>query len=162
MTSFIHKISKFQGRLSIKISGMSMGPRCAPTLILAVLQTSNSQSEKPILKSSWHLTACRYHAFFFMKQDRKDWRIPGILGEVFPSMIFSHSKLGIPFTSGQKGTLYDMTTPDGAAISSVRPNTSLHGSPVMDRPHPYSRAGGKSGTKYSPKVCLKGCQKGSE
>ena len=101
--------------------------------------------------------------FYETRQEglENSWNFRGF-PEVFPSMIFSHSKLGIPFTSGQKGTLYDMTTPDGAAISSVRPNTSLHGSPVMDRPHPFSRAGGKSGTKYSPKVCLKGCQKGSE
>ena len=91
VTSFIHKISKFQGRLSIKIS--SMGPRCAPTLILAVLQPPNSQSEKPILKSSWHLTACRYHAFFFVKQDRKGWGIPGIFGE-----FLRFSLLGIPVT----------------------------------------------------------------
>ena len=117
MTSFIHKISKFQGWFPIKIS--SMGPRCAPTLILAFLQLSNSQSKMPILKSSWHLTACRYHASFFVKQDRN--------GEFLE--FFGNSR-GFPFFECQPlkawhslhlGTERYMTKPDGATISSVRP-----------------------------------------
>ena len=94
-----------------------MGPRCAPTLILDILQPSNSQSEKPILKSSWHLTERRYYAFFFIKQDRKDGGIPRNFGD-FPFFDFQHSKLGIPFISRQR---YYMTPPDCATIRSVGP-----------------------------------------
>ena len=54
VSSFINKISKFQGRFPSK-----------HTLIGAVLPQSNSQSAKPSLKSPLHLTACRYQAFFF-------------------------------------------------------------------------------------------------
>ena len=119
MTCFIHKISKFQGKLTIKIS--SMGLRCAPTLNLTVLQPSNLQSEKPILKSYWHLTACRYHAFFFMKQNRKDWGIPGIFGDFlrFQPLKAWHSL--------HLGTERYMTKPDGATISSVRPGGTKEG-----------------------------------
>ena len=120
MTSFIHKISKCQGGLIIKIS--SMGPRCALTLILAVLQPSNSQSEKPILKSYWHLTACRYHAFFFMKQDRKDWGIPGIFGDFLRFSLLSFSATQFKaWHSLHLETERYMTKPDGATVSSVRP-----------------------------------------
>ena len=44
--------------------------------------------------------------------------------------------------------------------TSASENTRLHGSPFMDRPHPFPRAhkreasGGKSGTKYSPQSVL--------
>ena len=108
MTSFIHKISKFQGRLSIKIS--SMGPKCAPTLILAVLQPPNSQSEKPILKPSWHLTACRYHAFFFVKQERKGWGIPGIFGEFLRfSLLGISATQSLAFPSPRDRKVYDKT-----------------------------------------------------
>ena len=49
-----------------------------------------------------------------------------------------------------------------------RANTHLHGSPCKDRPRLFPRAhkrkasGGISGTNYSPKVSLKGCEKGPE
>ena len=95
MTSFIHKLLDFQGRLSIKVS--SMGLRYAPSLIMAVLQQSDSLSEKPILKSSWDLTACRCHTI----EEFRDFL--GGYPLVSPTLIFSHSKLGILFTLGQKG-----------------------------------------------------------
>ena len=47
-------------------------------------------------------------------------------------------------------------------------NTHLHGSPCRVRPHPFPRAhkreesGGVFGTINSPKVTLKGCEKGPE
>ena len=120
MTYFIHKISKFP----IKIS--SMGPRCAPTLILAVLQPSNSQSKKPIPKSSRHLTACRYHAFFFVKQDRKGWGITGFVGDFLSFHFFDFQPLK-PWHSLHLGTERYMTKPDGATISSVRPCPAQRG-----------------------------------
>ena len=104
--------------MSIKIS--SMGPRCAPTIILAVLQPPNSQSEKPILKSFWHRTACRYHAFFFVKQDQKGWGIPGIFLEFLRfSLLGISATQSLAFPSPRDGKVYD--NPDGATISSVRP-----------------------------------------
>ena len=81
-----------------------IGPGCAAALILAILQPSNSKSAKPILKLSSNLTACRYHAFFLYEINHKGlgnfWNFRGFPA-VFPSLIFSHSKLGIPFTLGQ-------------------------------------------------------------
>ena len=47
-------------------------------------------------------------------------------------------------------------------------NAHLHGSPCKDRPRLFPRAhkreasGGISGTNYSPKVSLKGCEKGPD
>ena len=101
-----------------------MGPRCAPTLILAVLQPPNSQSEKPILKSSWHLTACRYHAFFFVKQDRKGWGVPGIFGKFLRfSLLGISATQSLAFPSPRDRKVYE--EPDGATISSVRPHAPL-------------------------------------
>ena len=65
VTSLIHKISKSEGRLTIKIS--STGLRYEPTLIGAVLQKSDSQSAMPILKSTRNLATSRYQASYFMK-----------------------------------------------------------------------------------------------
>ena len=83
-----------------------MGPRCAPTLILAVLQPTNSQSEKPILKIILASNSMQVSCILFYETRQKglgnSWNFGGF-PEVFPSLIFSHSKLGIPFTSGPKG-----------------------------------------------------------
>ena len=50
------------------------------------------------------------------------WNFGGF-PEVFPSLIFSHSKLGIPLLLG---TVRYMRKPDGATISSVIPGRSTY------------------------------------
>ena len=88
-----------------------MGPKFEPTLILVVLQSSDSQSAMPILKIILASNNKQIQAYIsFTNKSKNYWEIPGMFG-CFLGFLFSHSKLGIPFTWGQKGFLYLQTAP---------------------------------------------------
>ena len=86
-----------------------------PTLILAVLQPSNSQciAHSTIIKASYSMQISCILMYVLSQKLGNSWNFWGF-PVVFPSLIFRHSKLGIPFILGQKGRLMLLHVPGSA------------------------------------------------